>query len=629
MKHAISKCINNWQFDLAENFYLSWTKTDKNGKKEYVDFLYNTAQIDKLASFLKNIELFENWDKNKFGDFLYFKDLLSKIDNEQHIELFPQEIILSHTLLKKINNLSLNVGEALDSFKKIRSFNNLLLNKFLCTKLIDYFCVLDLDKKVDFFISKWYYDEIYSFATFLNSCLKTDNMKLYLKKYNNEVKNILRYHNLRKEKKIAICFYGVLRGDWKGNLKSIIDTIAEPLKADCFLFTWDEYQQWCGLMGGIEWASRCFDEAIAKEVPPEIHYNADFSRLLPNTYYKMQNEYNYLISDRDITWLNKNYFKKIKLEKQEDVYFEQKMYYGMYKSFLVMQEYERENCLEYDYVIIVRSDIAPYPIDYNDLVNLEIDEISDEVFWIGSGSGNIAGMRPAIKEYVQVYNDLEIIKNNNFYSEYANNHEVLYKYPLSLGLNIVNKLVSNNIYHTIALSGIKIPNFDYELSRDCELLKGKIDAETINRIVIFFNLLKKSYKHVDHGARKFNKLIYFSGVARIRNTLSYKLGQAMMANSSKSLFGYIKLPFILFDIRSKHIKSQKIYKKKIQEFPSTVLPVLESYPDYEEALKFKEHLSYKLGEALIKASRNWHKGGYLKLFFEIRKLRKEFKKKKA
>ncbi|MCE7195698.1 alpha-2,3-sialyltransferase, partial [Campylobacter coli] len=57
------------------------------------------------------------------------------------------------------------------------------------------------------------------------------------------------------------------------------------------------------------------------------------------------------------------------------------------------------------------------------------------------------------------------------------------------------------------------------------------------------------------------------------------------------------------------------------------LPPLESYPDYKEALKEKECLTYKLGEALIKASNNWYGGGYIKLWFEIRKLKKEFKKK--
>ncbi|EGE9568458.1 galactosyltransferase, partial [Campylobacter coli] len=50
-------------------------------------------------------------------------------------------------------------------------------------------------------------------------------------------------------------------------------------------------------------------------------------------------------------------------------------------------------------------------------------------------------------------------------------------------------------------------------------------------------------------------------------------------------------------------------------------------PDYKEALKLKNHLSYKLGEALIQANKTWYKGGYVKILFEIGKLKREFRKK--
>lgn len=95
---------------------------------------------------------------------------------------------------------------------------------------------------------------------------------------------------------------------------------------------------------------------------------------------------------------------------------------------------------------------------------------------------------------------------------------------------------------------------------------------------------------------------------RIKNHLSYKLGQAMIINS-KSLLGYIRMPFVLSYIHDKHKQEQKIYQEKVKKDPSSKLPPLESYPDYKEALKEKECLTYKLGEALIKASNNWYGGG--------------------
>ncbi len=112
-----------------------------------------------------------------------------------------------------------------------------------------------------------------------------------------------------------------------------------------------------------------------------------------------------------------------------------------------------------------------------------------------------------------------------------------------------------------------------------------------------------------------------SAKTRIQNQLSYKLGQAMIANS-KSFLGYIRMPFALSYIKDKHKQEQKIYQEKIKKDPSLKLPPLETYPDYQEALKEKECFTYKLGEALIKANKTWYKGGYVKMWFEIRKLKR-------
>ncbi|EFP1179340.1 alpha-2,3-sialyltransferase, partial [Campylobacter jejuni] len=87
-----------------------------------------------------------------------------------------------------------------------------------------------------------------------------------------------------------------------------------------------------------------------------------------------------------------------------------------------------------------------------------------------------------------------------------------------------------------------------------------------------------------------------SAKARIQNHLSYKLGQALIANS-KSILGYIRIPYVLSYIKDKHKFEQKAYEEKIKENPNLALPPLETYPDYNEALKEKECFTYKLGEA--------------------------------
>ncbi|MBQ8608633.1 MAG: hypothetical protein IJ414_00630, partial [Campylobacter sp.] len=98
-----------------------------------------------------------------------------------------------------------------------------------------------------------------------------------------------------------------------------------------------------------------------------------------------------------------------------------------------------------------------------------------------------------------------------------------------------------------------------------------------------------------------------------------------MIENSKSIWGYIRMPYVLSYIKDMHKKEQIAYNEKIKANPNLKLPPLESYPDYKEALKEKECLTYKLGEAMIEASKNWYKGGYIKLLLDIKKLKKMHK----
>lgn len=92
-----------------------------------------------------------------------------------------------------------------------------------------------------------------------------------------------------------------------------------------------------------------------------------------------------------------------------------------------------------------------------------------------------------------------------------------------------------------------------------------------------------------------------SAKERVKSHLAYKLGSALILNS-KSLWGIIRLPYVLSYIQESHKQEQKQYQKIIEKNPSLKLPPLESYADYQEALKIKNYTSYKLGEGLIAAN---------------------------
>ncbi|EDO8865326.1 DUF2972 domain-containing protein [Campylobacter coli] len=121
-----------------------------------------------------------------------------------------------------------------------------------------------------------------------------------------------------------------------------------------------------------------------------------------------------------------------------------------------------------------------------------------------------------------------------------------------------------------------------------------------------------------------------SAIERIKNHLAYKLGKVMIdfshqRNNYKYGGGYIALFKKLYKIKKQHKKEQKIYQQTIQVFPQLKYPNLETCSDYEQALKYKFHLSYMLGEVLMQTFQNLHKGSMFKLAKNIKKANKEFK----
>ncbi len=150
--------------------------------------------------------------------------------------------------------------------------------------------------------------------------------------------------------------------------------------------------------------------------------------------------------------------------------------------------------------------------------------------------------------------------------------------------------------------------------------------EKIKQLHILQNNIQKNSVQLNQLQSKLSfQTKYGTAKSRIQNQLSYKLGQAMIINS-KNIFGILFMPVYIISTLLSHRQEKKIYQEKIKKDPSLKLPPLENYPDYNEALKEKECLIYKLGEAFIKANKTWYKGGYVKLIFEIRKSKREFKK---
>ncbi|ENU2811184.1 glycosyltransferase family 2 protein, partial [Campylobacter coli] len=200
------------------------------------------------------------------------------------------------------------------------------------------------------------------------------------------------------------------------------------------------------------------------------------------------------------------------------------------------------------------------------------------------------------KEYYSIYSWIQIILN------------VMHSH------NIKNNLHSDLYYLFIGNLSEQILKLKFSYKQDPMHLSG-----FINFIKTFVGLHRILQNNMQKNSVQLNqlqsKLSFQSqhGTAkqRIQNQLSYKLGQTMIVNS-KNIFGILFMPVYIISTLLSHKQEQKIYQEKIKKDPSLKLPSLESYPDYKEALKFKNHLSYKLGQALIKANKTWYKGGYVR-----------------
>lgn len=87
-------------------------------------------------------------------------------------------------------------------------------------------------------------------------------------------------------------------------------------------------------------------------------------------------------------------------------------------------------------------------------------------------------------------------------------------------------------------------------------------------------------------------------VERVKNQLSYKLGASLL--QAKSPIKILKLPFTLYVIISNHRFEQKVLKALVSLKPELKPLRLQDFADYDESLKVKEHLSYRLGSAMLK-----------------------------
>ncbi|WP_180381392.1 hypothetical protein [Campylobacter lanienae] len=336
------------------------------------------------------------------------------------------------------------------------------------------------------------------------------------------------------------------------------------------------------------------------------------------------------------------------------------------------EKYEIENNIKYDYVLYTRLDILfATPLNISKYIDFYMNDIMK--YWKLPEKHCFCPFNPFVRMPVidmRYINEGDIVYFTNYpHDEFASCHckdlfNILIDYKASIDFflqrrdfiiafnfnlkefvhlksldelqtsqDIINSLNNQLSTLTTEINSYPIKKQSLEMSNlEQDLINKKLKAQILEKELGYGydtiqenKELKEKIKILQLASTEnINQQVIGTAKSRIKNQLSYKLGQAMIANS-KSLWGYIRMPYILSYIKETHQKNQKLYQEKIKANPSLKLPPLESYPDYKEALKEKECLTYKLGEAMIEADKSPLKLGYLTLWFKCKNITKEHK----
>ncbi|EAJ2693240.1 hypothetical protein DA713_09005, partial [Campylobacter coli] len=198
--------------------------------------------------------------------------------------------------------------------------------------------------------------------------------------------------------------------------------------------------------------------------------------------------------------------------------------YGLHKTVnrvnKLREEYEKKHNIKYDFIIYTRPDVFFYKELklsfflqlYAKHIHLSRLGLPDNFIFCASG---ILEKVPLFDPRWTPANDLLWItkQSNGCVPNLCKNSFIIYlKYRLGI---------------------------EFDIARPCDMISQYL-------------LQGVAKQHVNNG---------YSAKTRIQNQLSYKLGQAMITNS-KSLLGYIRMPFVLSYIKDKHKQEQKNYQEK-------------------------------------------------------------------
>ncbi|ELZ2022297.1 hypothetical protein THM98_001630, partial [Campylobacter coli] len=598
---------------------------DKDNYIESLEYLFEFADLDEIFNFLSNysfVNLGEHYKGNQKIQFL-IKLYRFKYSNKTNV-LFENQVIndiLKLALNKDYKALSYNVHEniiindnkervvvcyALQKLIKARMFE--LKHLMLVIKMgnildikLAFVLSLVIDYKLEILKDPYWFMRLYVLISFY----KDQGSKIYLDKISKSLE--LKPNSNIKKPKIALCLWGVCRGNYMKVLQETKKNIIDPLNADVFLHTWDEWDRWPGLCGTLNWHWR-FIRPRDRKFFPSIMNGKNLQMYFPNVFNKMSTVIKDTLPLTDILNIINPRSYKIEnantVERSIDFSIEKLKYqfeshhyplavfrlrYQMYKVIEILRQYEIKNGT-YDYIIMQRFDTScERKIDIKFLENIDFNEIKMQLGKTGVVDFLLMGKRNSVLKLVNLYQKMIDQQEIDVYKLHTWTEQQEFLWLIEQGILVTQLPDELKVAdHYLAYEGM-LPYFYNELKAD---LQQKCIVE-----------LKQQKELTDFLDFVYNNKTFFKeysistgAVSRVKQHLSYKLGECIL-NNKKTFFGKVKLPFFIFIIYKNHLKN---YSKKQQN-----LPKLELYSDFDEAQKIKKSEIYRLGYSLIQYKKKY------------------------
>ncbi|MDO4674671.1 hypothetical protein [Campylobacter sp.] len=615
IKSAIEQAFLAWNFEAVESLYESHLEYFAT---EAFEYFYHTG------NFKRALDILDSYQESRFlhpGAAKLQKALKSILDGGSSEEILPQ-FLMAYEFASKLEKSLLDAQEASAILPQFLPHLPSNAKAFFIQKSINYFELKDR--------SFFSYQAAIIQTTLHNDFDGSFAASMHMAKFEHYFQNnIFAGKNLKSAKRFALTISGALRGrDWLSKINKIIADLG--FEADVFFFTWDREYHWIGLGGSPWWVHRMFayDPDFIASAPQTLINTGEFYKNFPHTYARLTEALSKRLNLNKIKQINnlvafaveneEEFCHRFKLSGASNC---QKMWYGKYRLLQLLEEHEQKNGFKYDFIINLRPDgILENHATLEHFERMLPMDLSVSLGTEGVNDCALAGRTEAMKIFLSTW---KIALENTHLPLFSDapfimgTHYMPHFLFMKLGIRIIKPFLSLDILNALKSEELSVPNFEKALEKDLE--STPLCDEALKEALSFFERFQSRFS---------DEIPALLGAPqRVSNHLAYKLGLAMIRNS-KTPLGYIKLPYILMSIKIAHQEERKNIEQKLQYGSKSLPPPLEHYDDYEEGLKIKNFLSYKLGEALMEGYKNlW--GGLLKFYFaDLPRIKKEFKNKR-